>query len=28
MKIRGILLDILVEMDPEKYSDYVVVEDG
>ena len=28
MKIRGILLDILVEMDPEKYSEYVVVEDG
>jgi len=28
MKIRGILLDILVEMDPDKYSDYVVVEDG
>ncbi len=28
MKILGILLEILVEMDPEKYSEYVVVEDG
>ena len=28
MKIRGSLLEILIEMDPEKYNEYVVLEIG